>query len=342
MKTSDGYITTALSRRYATAVMAFLLLSGLCITSAKAQDGRRGGERNATRRNDAGRGTEMRERPSRNERGDRGRNDIAIDRSFSPHENFNSNHQQGNENRSIERDRNNNNPFNRNRNNNYGNVPTPNNRERNIDRDRNSNRDINNNRPVPNNNGGYNRMPGNYNRYQINFNRPVSGSRNRPGYRPVYGYDRSPAYNPYNPNWRYGYLPRRNSCFYSLPSSYFNIYFGGMGYRYWDGIFYRPYNNLFTVIAPPIGIFINVLPIGYNRIYVHNYPYYYFNGTYYDQRGSNYYVVSPPVGSVVESLPDGYQTVVIDGETYYTADGAQYKPVIQQDGEIHYEVIKAN
>ena len=99
---------------------------------------------------------------------------------------------------------------------------------------------------------------------------------------------------------------------------------------------------MFSVIAPPIGIYINVLPAGYRRIYVHDYPYYYYNGTYYDQRGSNYYVVSPPVGAVVESLPAGYETVVIDGETFYTADGAQYKPVVQDNGEIWYEVIKAN
>jgi len=75
---------------------------------------------------------------------------------------------------------------------------------------------------------------------------------------------------------------------------------------------------------------------------VNNYPYYYYNGIYYNQRGDNYYVVSPPVGAVVESLPAGYETVVIDGETFYTIDGAQYKPVIQQNGEIWYEVIKAN
>ena len=38
----------------------------------------------------------------------------------------------------------------------------------------------------------------------------------------------------------------------------------------------------------------------------------------------------------------GKGEVVIDGETYYTADGAQYKPVVQENGEIWYEVIKAN
>ncbi len=199
------------------------------------------------------------------------------------------------------------------------------------------------NAPVVRNTEG-NRNPGVNNRPNRtgNNNRPVVGTANRPAYRPVYGYNRRPVYNAYNPSWRYGYLPRRNSYFYSLPSSYFSISFGGIGYRYWDGVFYRPHNNLFTVIAPPVGIYINVLPVGYRRIMVRDYQYYYYNGTYYDQRQNNYYVVSPPVGAVVESLPAGYETVVIDGETYYTADGAQYKPVVQQSGEIWYEVIKAN
>lgn len=96
------------------------------------------------------------------------------------------------------------------------------------------------------------------------------------------------------------------------------------------------------VIAPPFGIFIDMLPYGYSLFYIQTHPYYYFNGTYFDYRENNYYVVSPPVGAIVESLPNGYTTIVIDGETYYEADGAQYKPVLQENGEIWYEVIKAN
>ena len=153
---------------------------------------------------------------------------------------------------------------------------------------------------------------------------------------------RRPVYNARNPNWRYSNVPRRNTVITVVPTTYRTVNYGGFGYRYHNGIFYRPYNNSFMVVAPPVGLFINALPLGYSRIYVHNYPYYYYNGTYYDYRDNNYTVVSPPVGAVVQSLPDGYQTVTIDGETYYTVDGAQYKPVVQDNGEIWYEVIKAN
>ena len=46
----------------------------------------------------------------------------------------------------------------------------------------------------------------------------------------------------------------------------------------------------------------------------------------------------PAISSNAASLPE----VVIDGETYYVVDGAQYKPVVVENGEIWYEVIKAN
>ncbi|UEG50713.1 DUF6515 family protein [Ferruginibacter lapsinanis] len=322
MKTSNLFITSAISRRYATAVTVALLSSWLFAGSAIAQRDR-GRERNATVRETTPRQNQVREMPPRI----RQNNDVVINR--------------GNNNPSRDFNRGQNNVnFDRNNNRGINNTPAP---ERNVNRDisrdrnidRNTDRIPQTNRPATNNN--FNR-PGN-NNYN---NRPVIGTRDRPAYRPEYRYDRRPIYSPYNPGWRYDYLPRRNSYFYSLPSTYININFGGFGYHYWDGVFYRPYNNLFIVCAPPIGIYINVLPVGYRRIYVRNYPYYYFNGTYYDQRGANYFVVSPPLGAIVESLPEGYQTVVIDGETYYTIDGAQYKPVIQQNGEIWYEVIKAN
>lgn len=153
---------------------------------------------------------------------------------------------------------------------------------------------------------------------------------------------RRPIYDAHNPSWRYSRMPMRNTVVTVIPVGYRTVNYGGYAYRYNSGIFYRPYNNVFMIVAPPIGIFIDVMPFGYRRIYVNDYPYYYYNGSYYEHRDTHYYVVSPPVGAVVESLPAGYQTVIIDGETYYTIDGAQYKPVVQDNGEVWYQVIKAN
>ncbi len=311
----------ALSRYYKIAVAVVLTAGALYAGSVTAQDGRRGGGevRQSTRRDMPVRGG-----------GQERRNDVAVNRDNRG--GFDRGQAPVASQRNIERDRPSvNRNFDGNRN---VQAPRINNRpdNRNFNGDRNVNRDFNRN-----NNGIAGRPSPAYNN-----NRPGFATASRPGYRPFYGYNRNPVYSAYSPSWRYSFLPRRNSYFYSVPGSYFSLNFGGIGYRYWDGVFYRPYNNMFTVIAPPVGIFINVLPFGNRRILVNNYPYYYYNGTYYDQRGSNYYVVSPPVGAVVESLPEGYQTVVIDGETFYTIDGAQYKPVVQENGEIWYEVIKAN
>lgn len=151
---------------------------------------------------------------------------------------------------------------------------------------------------------------------------------------------RRPVYSRYNPSWRYSYLPRWNSVVASFSFPFSTITFGGYNYRYCDGVFYRPYNNAYRVCAAPVGIYINILPLGYRRIIVDDYPYYYYNGNYYEDYDDGYRVIAPPVGAIVESIPEGYETIVIDGETYYKVDDVQYKPIINDDGEIWYQVIK--
>jgi len=201
-----------------------------------------------------------------------------------------------------------------------------------------------NNRPPSGNPGYNNNRPGDnittrrgrggntyvYNDYRGNnyFNRNYYSTRPRV------------VYNAYNPSWRYNYYPRRHTRVTIFPFSYSSIFWGGYNYRYYDGIFYQPFDNYYSVVAPPIGIYINTLPIGYSRILVRDNPYYYYNGTYYNQDNDRYTVVQPPLGAIVESIPEGYETVVIDGETYYKVDDVQYKPVVQENGEIWYEVIK--
>lgn len=191
---------------------------------------------------------------------------------------------------------------------------------------------ITNGRPGPNNSQPVAR----------NYNRPPNGSANYRNNSRYHYSSRPPVYNAHNPSWRYRALPRRNTIIRSFPFSYQTINFGGYGYRYYNGSYYRPYNGAYIVVAPPIGLFINVLPFGYSRIMVHDYPYYYYNGTYYDQYQNNYRVVAPPLGAIVESIPQGYETIVIDGETYYKVDNVQYKPIVQDNGEIWYEVIKVD
>ncbi|MEP7164397.1 MAG: DUF6515 family protein [Ferruginibacter sp.] len=195
--------------------------------------------------------------------------------------------------------------------------------------------------PQANNNGSSLRPNGSNNNSRFGNSRNYPRASRYDNYRNGPGY-RRPVYNARNPGWRYSYLPRRHAIITSFSYPYQTIYYGGYGYRYCDGVYYRPYNNAFQVVTPPFGIFINILPFGYRRVVVHENPYYYYNGTYYDEYESSYRVVAPPVGAIVESIPEGYETIVIDGETYYKVDDVQYKPVVQDNGEIWYEVIKVS
>lgn len=144
-----------------------------------------------------------------------------------------------------------------------------------------------------------------------------------------------------SPSWRYYNLPRRNSVINILPSACMPVYYGGINYSYYNGIYYRPYGNTYRVAFPPVGLRINILPLDCQLYTFFGRQYNYYNGTYYRPIGNQYEVVPPPVGALVESIPDGYEQVIIDGETYYIVDGVQYKAVMYQ-GEIWYEVIKIN
>src|SRR5215831_1216059 len=109
------------------------------------------------------------------------------------------------------------------------------------------------------------------------------------------------------------YAPQPRVYFYNRP--YVPVYYGGIGYHYQAGFFYRPYGSVFQLVAPPIGITISSLPAGYSSFYVGALPYYYFGGIYYRPHpGNQYEVVKPPLGAVVNSLPSGAKATVIDGK----------------------------
>lgn len=141
------------------------------------------------------------------------------------------------------------------------------------------------------------------------------------------------------PSWQYASLPRRNTVIQAVPSTSVSIAFGGINFRYNNGIYYKPYRNTYIVAPPPFGIRVRYLPVGFRVVNVYNRTYNYYNGAYYEPVGNEYVVVPPPVGALVESIPDGYETLQINGETYYIVDGVQYRAVIN-NGEIWYEVIK--
>jgi hypothetical protein len=148
------------------------------------------------------------------------------------------------------------------------------------------------------------------------------------------GYRYEPRYYSNYHSSYYRSYPR--SVFFSRP--YNVIPYGGYSYYYSDGYFYRPYGSTFSIIAPPLGIHVNLLPRGYRTIYVGSDPYYYYGGSFYRPYNGFYEVVNAPLGAEVPELPSDARVVVIDHQKYYELNGTYFKEAIHDNGEIWYEV----
>jgi hypothetical protein len=123
-----------------------------------------------------------------------------------------------------------------------------------------------------------------------------------------------------------------------LPVGYTTIVYRNRNYYHHAGYFYRYNNNIYTVIAPPMGIRVKVLPVGYRTFVVGGVTRYYYGGVYYTQVADEYETSEPVIGTIVPELPmDDVEEVTIDGQTYYAYDDILYKSVVTKDG-VQYEV----
>ena len=123
------------------------------------------------------------------------------------------------------------------------------------------------------------------------------------------------------------------------PSKSRMVYHSGVGYRYYKGVYYKPYvKGEWVVSRPPIGVVIAavmleeldavIVPAG---VYVRYPKYHYKDGVFYVMDSTrNYCVVSAPVGALVEMLPSGSDRVVKNGEIFFMVDGCRYTPVIHE------------
>ena len=150
-----------------------------------------------------------------------------------------------------------------------------------------------------------------------------------------------PAEAQYGRYYRHGYYPRVERVTYFRRPPVI-VPYGGISYRYYNGLFYRPYGTYFNVVAPPIGIHINVLPYGYRPIRIGGGMFFYFNGIFYRPYDNYYEVVKAPIGAEVPELPGGAQAVVINGNKLYEFDGTYYKETIKPNDEIWYTVVGKN
>ena len=194
-------------------------------------------------------------------------------------------------------------------------------------RDRYDNRSFNNNR---NNNSV------NVNRNVTVYNRNNGYYGNRGGY-----YQQHRNYYPTPFRYTYNY-PRYGQRYTSLNFNFNIIPFGGIGYRYYSGVFYRPFGSYFQVVAPPVGICINVLPFGYSRFYYGDMPYYFYGNTFYREYNNYYQVVEPPLGAKLPALPRGAEEVYINGERYFEDNGTYYLEEFNERNQRLYTVVGVN
>ena len=70
--------------------------------------------------------------------------------------------------------------------------------------------------------------------------------------------------------------------------------------------------------------------------------YFYYYGTFYTQtdNAKEFITVEPPIGARIDALPEGYNEIKFNGEDLYEFEGTYYKPVVIENDEEWYEVVK--
>ncbi|QIL91003.1 hypothetical protein GNX18_15400 [Microbulbifer sp. SH-1] len=104
-----------------------------------------------------------------------------------------------------------------------------------------------------------------------------------------------PVHLPHKHRWRpahYGYGYRWTR----LPRTYVSLSFGGLGYYFSEGIFYRPYGAGYVVAQAPVGAFVQALPGTAVNVSFNGLSYYVAYDTYYrwDDHRRGYLVVPNP------------------------------------------------
>jgi len=104
--------------------------------------------------------------------------------------------------------------------------------------------------------------------------------------------------------------PARGQVIRQLPRDRRTVVHGGSRYYFSGGVWYRPRGSQFTIVVPPVGLFVSFLPPYYATIWLGGVPYYYANEVYYAHRGNGYVVVEPPKEEVSQAPPPADQMFV--------------------------------
>ncbi len=89
----------------------------------------------------------------------------------------------------------------------------------------------------------------------------------------------------------------------AMPRDAMPVRYGGSRFWYHGGVWYRPEGPGFVVIAPPVGVVVDVLPPYYTAVAAGGVQYYYANDTYYlfNASARGFQVVEPPPGIDTDS-----------------------------------------
>ena len=152
-----------------------------------------------------------------------------------------------------------------------------------------------------------------------------------------------------------------------LPVGYYPVYIGPSLYYYYDGIYYRRYqdnSDEYEVVDAPMGAVVKSLPKGATKVVLNGEKFYEFNGNYYKE-GTNsknevvYTVVgkngvidnteeqpqvnnvpqAPEVGDEITALPENSKQITINGEVLYITPDNLYLKAQTVNNATTYKVV---
>ena len=80
----------------------------------------------------------------------------------------------------------------------------------------------------------------------------------------------------------------------SLPIGHTVVRFGNVRYYTYAGVYYRPYQGRYRIVAAPIGLNVAVLPAKHKAVRIKKQRYFIANGVYYQKAGKKFIVVRRP------------------------------------------------
>ena len=105
-------------------------------------------------------------------------------------------------------------------------------------------------------------------------------------------------------------------------------------------MYYRPYNNSFRVVHPPIGISVKSLPSSRYQFRHGGHDYFYSHGGFYRAYGNQYTVVRAPIGAIFKQLPTNAKRFEWNSNVYYASNDAYFQKIYDEYGDIAYEVVE--